>query len=97
MAHKTEGISNIIFIKETEYQHYVFDFNAIHHLPLNDVTINGLEAAIKKHGIPLKYPYAAFIPIFYTNKKCVFIGVIDKRHLNHTLDKSPSEIIINPL
>ncbi|EJD6540696.1 hypothetical protein M0K80_RS15745 [Providencia rettgeri] len=96
-THQAGGLSNTILIKETEYKNYMFDFNTIIYLPMNDIVIHGLEAAMEKNQIVLNNCYAAFIPIYHTNHQCILIGVIDKNHINHSITKSPNTIIINPL
>ncbi|MEX9809710.1 hypothetical protein [Providencia stuartii] len=95
--HKAGGFSNTILIRNTEYNNYLFDFNAIIHVPIKDIVFHGTEGAFKKNQIILKGTYAAFIPIYHTNNQCVLIGVIDKTQVNRKTDCSPNTIIINPL
>ncbi|EKT64477.1 hypothetical protein, partial [Providencia alcalifaciens] len=96
-THQAGGLSNTILIKEIEYKNYLFDFNTIINLPINDVVIHGLEEAMRKNQYPLISNHIAFIPIYHTNNQCVLIGVIDKKQCNYAVTKSPNTIIINPL
>ncbi|MEQ5556192.1 hypothetical protein AB7Y04_05560 [Providencia rettgeri] len=95
--HKAGGLSNTILIKNTEYKNYVFDFNGIINIPMNDIVFFGIEEAIKKSKVQLKHTYEAFIPIYHTNHQCILIGVIDRNNGNKRIDKSSNTIIINPL
>lgn len=95
--HKAGGFSNTILIRNTEYNNYLFDFNAIIHIPIKDIVFHGTEGALKKNQIILKGAYSAFIPIYHTSNQCVLIGVIDKTQVNRKIDNSPNTIIINPL
>ncbi|WP_321146974.1 hypothetical protein, partial [Providencia alcalifaciens] len=95
--HKAGGFSNTILIRNTEYKNYLFDFNAIIHIPIKDIVFHGIEAAFKKNQIILKESYVAFIPIYHSNNQCVLIGVIDKTQVNRKIESSPDTIIINPI
>ncbi|MDD9340673.1 MAG: hypothetical protein PV362_13685 [Providencia heimbachae] len=96
-SHKAGGISNTILIKNAEFNNYLFDFNAIIHIPIKDIVFHGTEGAFKKNQIILKCTYVAFIPIYHTNNQCILIGVIDKAQVNRKTGDSPNTIIVNPL
>ncbi|MFB2962635.1 hypothetical protein ACE1BM_23530, partial [Aeromonas jandaei] len=93
---KAGGISNIILLKQTTFDGYLFDADQTAILPIFDLIIFGIAETLKKHGVKIPQSCVCWIPIYHTNNCAIMMPILNEGDVTQSSKNACNTIIINP-